>query len=528
VPQRAGAFLIRDIAPVDGAFEVPLSTAVQAHVSERFDPATVSSESVRLWYGSERVPARVTSDLGGVVSISPEAPLRPDAEYRVEITAALKSAAGVPLTPFTARFRTTKAEAARALSLPPFRKTKIGVAQGMTSLALGPDGGLYAATWEGRILRWQLDSNSGRPLGEPQEIWRPAATRITALCFDPDAARNRHLWVALDDNAGASVCELRFTARIVRLTLPERGGVLEARDFIAGLPVGDHAISGLTFAPDGRLTFFCGAITMLGGEKKGARETPLSAAVLVADVRAPEFAKQGPVDVSSKPPRHYDPRVPGAPVRIFATGIREAYDLCWHSNGRLYAGVNQNDTGEFSPANATRNLPAITINAPEPLIRIVEGKYYGHPNPSRDEWVLMGGNPSAAVDPWEIAKLPVGTQPEPGFDSALLLKDLVPLGGQSADGCAEWRGPGALHGRMLSCFYTTARTIHTFAFNPEGTRVVAEEPLCDETRQPLKFGAPLDLVIDDAHGRIYVADFADKRRKDSAGEGALWLVEEIR
>jgi hypothetical protein len=522
----SAAFRITDISPDDGAWDVSIEAAVQAHVSERFDPATVTAEAVRLWRGSVRVAARITSDLGGVVTISPEAPLAPDTEYRVEITGELKSAEGVALTPFEARFRTGQTGAAGTRTLPAFQKTKIGVTQGMTALALGPDPSLYAATWEGRLLRWALDPATGRPRGEPRTVWQPERTRITALRFDPDAVRNRHLWVALDDNAGASVCELRFTARIVRLTLPESdGGAVEVREFIIGLPVGDHAVSGLAFAPDGRLHFFCGAITMLGGEKKGARETPLSAAVLVADARAKNFS---PVNVNTEPPVRYNPALPDAPVRIFATGIREAYGLCWHSNGQLYAGVNQNDTAELTPANTARQLPAVSVRADEPLIRIVSGGYYGHPNPARDEWVLMGGNPTAAEDPWESTRLPVGTQPEPRFNPALLMKNLVPLGGQSADGCAEWRGSGPLRGRLLICFYTSARTIHTFAFSKDGAQVIADEPLCDASGAPLKFGGPLDLAIDDAQGRLYVADFADPRRKDSAGEGALWLVEPVK
>jgi hypothetical protein len=67
--------------------------------------------------------------------------------------------------------------------------------------------------------------------------------------------------------------------------------------------------------------------------------------------------------------------------------------------------------------------------------------------------------------------------------------------------------------------------VHTFALSPDGGRVIAEEPLSDGAGQPLRFGAPLALVVDHAHGRIYVADFADPRRADSANEGALWLVE---
>jgi Glucose / Sorbosone dehydrogenase len=393
----------------------------------------------------------------------------------------------------------------------------------MTSLVLAPDGSLYAATWEGRLLRWRMDRSSGRPLGEPRTVWQDPTARIAALCFDPDAARNRQLWVAMDDNAGASVCELRYTARIARFTLPEPDdGLVHLENIITGLPVGDHAVSGLTFGPDNRLYFFCGAITMLGGDKQGAKETPLSAAVLAADVRA---LGPRPLSVNTEPPVRYDPRANDAPLRIFATGIREAYDLCWHSNGQLYAGVNQNDTAESSPANTALRVPAVSVRADEPLIRIVKGKYYGHPNPARNEWVLMGGNPTPGPDPWEISKLPVGTLPESSFDPQLLIYNLVRVNGQSADGCAEWRGAGPLQGRLLIGFYTSARTVHTFAFSSDGSRVVADEPLTDGQGAPLKFGAPLDLVIDNVNGRLYVADFADTRRNDSAREGALWLVE---
>jgi hypothetical protein len=518
-------FCITDITPADGARAVSTDVAIQAHVSARFDPTSITQDSVRLWHGNEQVAARVTSDLGGAVTISPAAPLQPDSDYRVEITAALKSAQGEALRPFAARFRTGRESGKAARTLPPFRKTRIGTVQGMTSLALARDGSLYAATWEGSLLRFRIDPSTGRPLAEPRIVWQDTAARITALCFDPDPTRNRHLWVALDDNAGESVCELRFTARIVRLTLPEREeGTVEVQEFITGLPIGDHAVSGLSFGPDGRLYFFCGAITMLGGEKKGARETPLSAAVLVADVRSLDFRR---VNVNTEPPVSYDPRAKDAPVRLFATGIREAYDLCWHSNGQLYAGVNQNDTGEWSPESKSRQLPAVSVRADEPLLRIALGKYYGHPNPARNEWVLMGGNPTPEKDPWEISKLPVGTQPAPNFDPALLIYNLVLINGQSANGCAEWRGEGPLQGRLLIGFYTSARTVHTFAFSQDGSRVVAEEPLCDVQGAPLKFGAPLDLIIDNANSRLYVADFADTRRKDSAGEGALWLVEPI-
>lgn len=519
-----GEFHVTDITPADGARAVSRDVAIQAHLSARFDPGSVTQDSVQLWHRNEQVAARITSDLGGVATVSPEAPLQPDSDYRVAITAALKSVRGEALRPFTSRFRTGGDFARAPRTLPPFRKTKISEAQGMTSLALAPDGSLYAATWEGSLLRWDLDQATGRPSGPPRIIWRDNAARVTALCFDPDAKTNRYLWMALDDKPGLSTCELSFTARIRRITVPERDGdAVELQDFITGLPIADHAVSGLTFAPDGRLYFFVGAGTMLGGDKQSAHETLLSAAVLVADVRAIDFK---PINVNTEPPVSYDPHAEAAPVRLFATGIREAYDLCWHSNGALYAGVNQNDTGEWSPENQARQLPAISVRADEPLLRIVEGKYYGHPNPSRNEWVLMGGNPTPDEDPWEIRQLPVGTQPEATFDPSLLIYNLVRIDGQSANGSAEWRGAGPLKGRFLICCYTSSRAIHSFAFSKDGSRVTADEPLSDHTGAPLKFGAPLDLVIDNANSRVYVADFADTRRKDSTSTGNLWLVEQ--
>ena len=54
--------------------------------------------------------------------------------------------------------------------------------------------------------------------------------------------------------------------------------------------------------------------------------------------------------------------------------------------------------------------------ADEDLVRVIEGAYHGHPNPSRNEYVLMGGNPTAGGDPWEVPEYPVGVKPEPHFN----------------------------------------------------------------------------------------------------------------
>src|SRR5206468_3085923 len=114
----------------------------------------------------------------------------------------------------------------------------------------------------------------------------------------------------------------------------------------------------------------------------------------------------------------YDPFAPAAPLTIYADGIRNGFDMVWHSNGQLYvptngSAANGNTPGTPTPLPAscstrldspTRGAytgPAVAALTSVPtaqddfLFRITQGGYYGHPNPSRCEWVLNGGNPTS-------------------------------------------------------------------------------------------------------------------------------------
>ena len=157
------------------------------------------------------------------------------------------------------------------------------------------------------------------------------------------------------------------------------------------------------------------------------------------------------------------------------------------------------------------------------MLRIVEGKYYGHPNPSRKEWVLLGGNPTPGVDTWEVTTLPVGTNPEANFDPALLIRNLEKDKGPSADGVCEWTSAGPLQRRLLFCFYTATRGIHSYMVTADGKNVIDHQPLVGENDRILRFGAPLDIVHD-PRGWLYVADFSAPQRGDSGLSGGVWLV----
>src|SRR5687768_17518157 len=83
-------------------------------------------------------------------------------------------------------------------------------------------------------------------------------------------------------------------------------------------------------------------------------ERALSAAVLRVDVAA---VGSSTVDVKTAEGGTYDPFAAGAPVTVYGSGIRNAWDLVWHSNGRLYVPANGSAAGGSTPASPAP-LPA--------------------------------------------------------------------------------------------------------------------------------------------------------------------------
>ena len=57
-------------------------------------------------------------------------------------------------------------------------------------------------------------------------------------------------------------------------------------------------------------------------------------------------------------PGTYDPFAANAPLKVFGSGVRNAYDLTWHSNGRLYTAADGSADGGNIPATPASGLPA--------------------------------------------------------------------------------------------------------------------------------------------------------------------------
>ena len=512
---------------------VPLDAFVAADVELPnggyvVDAKTVKPETVKLFRTADRreVPAAVNTSGGGdAIVLRPTEPLEPNTQYTFEVNAGVRDTAGAAFNYFAARF-TTAADAGAPVELPvAFERVALPAADGemYTSLAFGPDGRLYAATMDGRVVRFAVRPDG--TLGDAQTIptvakYNNGPRLVTGICFDPAATReNPVLWVSHGQLVLKEATD--WTGKISRLS---GAGLTEYQDYVVGLPraVRDHLNNQPVFGPDGALYFCQASNTAMGApdERWGMRpEHALTAAVLRLDVAK---VKQLPLDAKTGDGGTYDPAAPGAPLTVYATGVRNAYDLLWHGNGHLYAPMNASAAGGNTPgpeAHARRDTNDGPCERPVPalvnvrrtlddyLARVEPGGYYGHPNPLRGEYVLNGGNPTAAADPAEIADYPAGTMPERSWRRPAYTfgKNLSPTG------AVEYRNDsafgGLLRGKMLVCRYSGGDDVLVLTLGPDGEVTEAASGIEGLTR----LMDPLDLVEDPATGNLYVAEFGPKR-----------------
>ena len=219
-------------------------------------------------------------------------------------------------------------------------------------------------------------------------------------------------------------------------------------------------------------------------------------------------------------------------MTIYASGIRNAYDLVWHSNGSLYVPTNGSAAGGNTPASesGTLRLNGTTYNGPsipalayvqqtekDFLFRVVKGGYYGHPNPLRGEYVMNGGNPTPAIDPAEVSYYPVGTLPDANWRGYSY--DFH--NNTSPDGAIEYKSntfKGALKGKLLVVRYSQHDDIMTLTpGGPNNDIISATEGY--SIKGFSGFIDPLDLTEDTKNGNIYVSEFG--------GEGKITLLRPV-
>ncbi|WP_199512942.1 Ig-like domain-containing protein [Nucisporomicrobium flavum] len=526
----AAAPAVRTSTPANGATGVPLTTSVVEDLvlpGGGVDQATLTSSTVTLTRVSDgaAVPAHViTSGGGDVVNLSPTSPLAANTAYRFTLTSGVRDVTGRAFQPYSIVFTTGDGGGTGGPAA--FDKVA-GVATGasFTTVVKGPDGRLYAGTLDGRIFRFPINADgtlgtatvitavrdNAAALGLPGA---PART-VIGMAFDPSGA----LWVTDNYEYVGPLDVPDWSGRIGRLSGTNLGTYTP---MVVGLPrsVKDHETNSLAFGPDGALYASQGANNAMGAADSTWGNRPerlLSAAVLRLDTTRLGSA---PLDVrTADGGGTYDPYASGAPLTIHATGVRNAYDLVWHRNGHLYAPTNGSAAGGNTPATpatlpascarrgytgpAVPGLTGVPAAETDYVFDVRPGRYYGHPNPLRCEWVLAGGNPTSGADPFEVAAYPAGTAPDPNFHLAGTYDAGLHA---SANGAIEYRG-GALDGKLLVVRYSSGQDIETFDVAADGRLSNRTTGITGFTG----FSQPLDVTEDTATGNLYVTELGASR-----------------
>lgn len=368
-----------------------------------------------------------------------------------------------------------------------------------TSMVWGPDDRLYVTELFGTIHALTFDN--GMNVIDDQVIEsliNSVGPRLTlGITVSPNAtAGNMDLWVA---HSSPSIDNGEVNSGMVTRLSGTNFANVEHR--ITGLPraIANHSINSLHFGPDNRLYIAVGGNTGAGApntaktEFGDRAEQPLSAAIVVADVFAASFdgSCANTSDMYGPPPCDVVP---------YATGLRNSYDFVFHSNGKMYATDNGlGVTGTYPPkpepictgfGNTASYLNGGNNPGTQPdlLLKIQEGKYYGHPNPYREECVFKDGSYQ------NVAPLP---NYEPAiFDLGDHKSSNAIIEYSGAQGCVG----DYLNGQLLITNYSIGDDIFRVRLNETGDGVIEGEPLVTGFNDPLP-------MTSSPNGTIFVGQF---------------------
>lgn len=495
-------------------------------VGAGIDQATLNTTNVQLYRTKDQafVPGTVgTSGGGDAIVYQPSVQLSANTNYTFRITNSVRDESGATFIPYSKTFNTGTSTGVSPTPEVNFIKSTAYTGAPISSLVISPDGSnLYAAGLDGKVRRWTIGSSGNLTNLQTFSPSQLAGRAIIGLAFDPNNTDN--LWISHNDPLFPQPAA-DFTGKISKLTLKGTNFGADVQDYVVGLPrsAKDHLSNSLVFGPDDKLYMTQGSNSAMGASDAAwyrRSERLLSGSVLQIDpTQTPpqggfNVQTQNYVDSSGVTTTgNYNPYATNAPVKIFATGVRNAYDLVWHSNGNLYVPANGSAAGGNTPNN-----PATTVNEGltkvatqnDYLFKVVQGGYYGHPNPKRQEYVMNGGNPTSGTDPAEVvakegyAGYPVGTQPDPDYQGFA-----YDFGrNRSTNGIIQYKSDtfgGALKNKLLAVEYSGGDDI--LALSPDSNGNI---PRGNVTQVISGFTDPLDLVEDTKkNGNLYVAELID-------------------
>ncbi len=435
------------------------------------------------------------------------------------------------------------------LTAPDFLNTKLTGANPKkpTSLQFGPDGHLYVSERDGYIYQYQINRTKQNTynvtktdkIGLVQNIKNHdddgdvnanVKGRLVTGIYVAGTANAPIIYVSSADprmGAGPSGNDSNLDTNSVILSrLTKNGNNWVKKDLVRGLPRSEenHQGNGIQLSADGKTLYIAmGGHTNMGLPSNNFARIPeyaLSAAIV-------EINLQQIGNTTYDLPTLDDEDRPGAndnndpfggnngknmailnnnsPVKIYAPGFRNSYDLVLTEQGRMYTvdnGPNANWGGK--PAANCLNKYADGGNTYGDNLHFIKNKGYygGHPNPTRGS-KNNKFNDSNPQSPLTGAANPVECQYKvPGqTDNALHVF------GSSTNGLTEYTASnfsGSMKGDLLAASFN--KSIYRVQLNNAGTKVVGLDKLFTN------LGTPLDVTAqgtnDKFPGTVWVADYA--------------------
>ena len=522
---------VTDSSIASNSAGIYLNAAVNVDVSlptvgAGVDQTTLNTTNVQLYRTQDNTTVAGivgTSGGGDALVYQPSVLLDANTNYTFRITNGVRDESGAAFIPYSRTFNTGPSTDVSTTVVVSFTKSTAYAGDPISSLIISPDGGsLYGVGLDGKVHRWTIEAGGNLSNLQTFAPAQLAGRAIIGVAFDPNNPNN--LWISHNDPL-FPMPALDFSGKISKLTLNGTNFDADVQDYVVGLPRSgkDHLSNSLVFGPDGYLYMTQGSNSAMGAPDATwyrRAERLLSGAVLQID---PTRTTEVPFNVQTQDYKNssgvtttgnYNPYAIDASVKIFATGVRNAYDLVWHSNGNLYVPAHGSAAGGNTPNNpvttANEGLTNVATQN-DYLFKVVQGGYYGHPNPEREEYILNGGNPTNAIDPAEVVAkngyegYPVGTQPDPDYQGFA-----YDFGrNRSANGAIEYKSDtfgGALKNKLLVVEYSSGDDILALAPGIDGnvsrgnvTQVISG--LTD----------PVDLIEDTKRnlGNLYVAELIE-------------------
>ena len=300
--------------------------------------------------------------------------------------------------------------------------------------------------------------------------------------------------------------------------LTRNGGTWSKLDLVRGLPRSEenHVSNGLVLV-NNKIYLNVGGNTNQGVPSNNFAELSeyaLSAATVVIDLGAIGNATYD-LPTLNGPADQYDPfgghdglnqakLVQGGPVQIFASGLRNAYDIVYTTSGRFYVWDNGPNTGW---GGAPNNNCSNTIDNggkkyQDGLHLISQGYYAGHPNPTRGN----KGNTFGGQSPIEVAANPK----ECNFLAPMNGDGALTSNQESTNGLVEYTASNfanSMKGNLIAAAF--GKKLYRVVLNNNGTQVTSKSVLDNNV------GAiPLDVTAqgdDDIFpGTIWVVDYSLK------------------